>query len=154
MLTKEDIIYSGQQTDRVIMACALGIEGEVIITIATFLDVFELLLNSEAIVCAADDCGSVEVLKDGEVVETLAINDAFLGSVLASSPDIMELVRRNPDNSLPELTDELRIKMSVVPGWAYDQSGFIPPPGWVLPPPRTPEEIEAARQAMQELRGL
>lgn len=153
MLTKEDIIYSGQTTDRVIMALALGIDGDVLLTFPTFVDVYELLLSCTSIVCNTEECDVVDLIKDGEVIETLSLNDPFMGSVLASSPDIMELVRRNPDNSIPELTVEMRIKMAVVPGWSYNQDGFIAPLGWVLPPERTPEQIEAARQAMRELRG-
>jgi hypothetical protein len=152
MLTKEHIIYSGQTTDRVIMALALGIEGDVLITIPTFVDIYELLLSSTSISCSREKCDVVNLLKDGEIIETLSLNDSFMGSVLASSPDIMEIVRRNLDNSIPELTVEIRTKLSVVPGWSYNEFGFVPPLGWILPPERTPEEIEIARVSMQKLR--
>jgi hypothetical protein len=153
MLTKEDIIYSNQETDRIIMAVAFGIDGEVLTTIPTFVDVYELLTEN-TIVCSTENCDTVNIVKNNEVIETIYLNDSFLGSILSSSPDIMELVRRNPDNSIPEMTPEIRTKMSVVPGWTYDESGFIPPSGWVLPKERTPEEIEAMRKKMQELRDM
>jgi hypothetical protein len=153
MLTKENIIYSNQETDRVIMAIALGIDGEVLSTLATFVDVYEML-TTNTIVCSTENCDTINIVKDNEIIETIYLNDPFLGSILSSSPDIMELVRRNPDNSIPEFTDEIRTKMAVVAGWTYDESGFIPPTGWVLPPPRTPEEIEEMRKKMQELRDM
>jgi hypothetical protein len=153
MLTKEDIIYSNQETDRIIMAVAFGIDGEVLATIPTFVDVYELLTES-TIVCSTENCDTINIVKNNEVIETIYLNDSFLGSILSSSPDIMELVRRNPDNSIPEMTPEIRTKMSVVPGWTYDESGFIPPSGWVLPKEYTPEEIEAMRKKMQELRDM
>lgn len=152
MLTKEDIIYSGQETSRVVMALALGIDGDVLIAIPTFVDVYELLLSSTSIVCSDEECGTVDIIKDGEVIETLSLNDPFMGSVLASSPDILEIVRRNPDNSFPELTDEVRTKMAVTPGWAYDESGFILPAGWILPPAKTDAQIKDSRKALQDLR--
>jgi hypothetical protein len=153
MLTKEDIIYSGQETPRVIMALALGIDGDVLIAIPTFVDVYELLLSSTSIVCSDEECGTVDIIKDGEVIETLSLNDPFMGSVLASNPDVLEIVRRNPDNSFPELTDEIRTKMAVTPGWTYDESGFITPDNWILPPARTASQIEAARKMFQDIKG-
>jgi hypothetical protein len=153
MLTKEDITYSLQETDRVIMAVAFGIDGEVLITIPTFVDVYELL-TTNTIVCSTENCDTINIVNNDEIIETIYLNDPFLGSVLSSSPDIMELVRRNPDNSIPEMTPEIRTKMSVVPGWTYDESGFIPPAGWVLPNERTPEEIEEMRKKIQELRDM
>jgi hypothetical protein len=153
MLTKEDITYSLQETDRVIMAVALGIDGEVLITLPTFVDVYEMLTEN-TIVCSTENCDTIDIVKDDEVIETIYLNDPFLGSVLASSPDIIELVRRNPDNSIPEMTPEVRTKMAVVPGWTYDESTFIPPAGWVLPRERTPEEIEEMRKKLQELRDM
>jgi hypothetical protein len=153
MLTKEDIIYSFQDTDRVVMAIALGIDGEVLSTLATFVDVYEML-TTNTITCATENCDTINIVKNDEVIETISLNDPFLGSVLASSPDIMELVRRNPDNSIPELTDEVRTKMAVVSGWTYNESGFIPPTGWVLPATRTPEELEEMRKKVQELKDM
>lgn len=148
MLTKADITYSGQETDRVIMAIALGIDGEVLITIPTFVDFYEFLLENTETVCADEDCSVVNYIKDGEVIETLSV-DPFLGSVLASKPDILEIIRRNPDNTLPERTEELRARVAVVPGWTYDSTGFIAPPGWVLPPLPTKEAQEQAQNRLQ-----
>ncbi len=145
MLTTEDITYSGQETDKVIMAIALGIDGEVLVAIPTFVDFYDLLVENTEVVCVTEDCTVVNYLKDGEVVETLSVS-AFLGSVLASNPDVLEIVRRNPDNTFPEITDELRTRMAVGPGWQYDSSGFITPPGWTLPPLPTKEKEEKLKE--------
>jgi hypothetical protein len=147
MLTKNDIVYSGQQTDRVIIAIAIGIEGEVLVALPTFVDFYEFLLENTEVVCLAQDCTIINYLKDGEVLETLSV-DAFLGSILASNPDIIEIVRRNPDNTLPEITDELRTRMAVGPGWQYNSTGFITPPGWTLPPLPTKEDEEKLRERL------
>jgi hypothetical protein len=149
MLTKNDIVYSGQQTDRVIMAIALGIEGEVVLTIPTFVDFYEFLLANKNVVCASEDCNVVNFVDGEEVIQTLFV-DSLWGSVLASNPDIMEIVRRNPDNSPAELTDELRTKMAVVPGWTYDESGFIPPEGWELLPLPTEEQVRALQNLREQ----
>jgi hypothetical protein len=149
MLTKNDIVYSGQQTDRVIMAIALGIDGEVVLTIPTFVDFYEFLLANKTVVCVTDDCDVVNFVNGDEVVETLSV-DPLWGSVLASNPDIMEIVRRNPDNSLIELTDEIRTKMAVVPGWTYDSTGFITPEGWALLPLPTEEQVRALQNLREQ----
>jgi hypothetical protein len=149
MLTKNDITYSGQQTDRVIMAIALGIDGEVVLTIPTFVDFYEFLLENRTVVCAADDCSVINFVDGEDIIETLSL-DSFWGSVLASNPDIMEIVRRNPDNSFAELTDELRTKMAVVPGWAYDDTGFITPEGWELRPLPTEEQIRVLQNLREQ----
>lgn len=127
------------------MAIALGIDGEVLITIPTFVDFYEFLIENTEVACLAQDCSVINYLKDGEVVETLSVS-AFMGSVLASNPDIFEIVRRNPDNTFPEITDNLRTRMAVVPGWKYDDTGFIAPPGWTLPPPPTEEAKEQVKR--------
>jgi len=145
MLTNSDILFSGQPTDKVIMAMALGIDGDVLITIPTFVDFYEFLLENTDVVCVTEECTVINYLKDGEVIETLSVS-AFMGSVLASNPDILEIVRRNPDNTFPEITDELRTRMAVVPGWKYDSTGFIIPPGWTLPTSPTKETEEKIKR--------
>lgn len=147
MLTKNDIVFSGQETDRVIMAIALGIDGQVLVTFPTFVDFYEFLVENKNVVCATEECDVVNFIKDGEILESLEVG-GFWGSVLASNPDILEIMRRNPDNSLPEPTDELRTRLAVVPGWSYDEGGFITPPGWELHPMPTKEQ----QQKFKELR--
>ena len=147
MLTKADITYSGQKTDRVIMAIALGIEGEVLITLPTFVDFYEFLLENTDVACVTESCDVVEFRKEGGVLETLQV-DSFLGSVLASNPDILEIVRRNPDNTLVPMTDEIRTKMAVTPGWRYYGGEFIAPEGWTLPPLPTKEHQDALKKLL------
>ena len=132
MLTSEDFEYSSEITGRVAIAIALGIDGEVLVTMPTYVDFYEFLLDNPQVICVTEDCGTINFMSEEEVVETL-VTTPLLGSLLASNPDILEIVRRNPDNSFPEITETIRFKGYVVPGWKYDTSGFIAPEDWVLP---------------------
>jgi hypothetical protein len=139
MLTSQDISYSNEITGRVAIAISLGIDGEVLVTMPTYVDFYEFLLEHPQVVCVTEDCDTVNFMSEGTVVETL-VTTPLIGSILASNPDILEIVRRNPDNSFPEMTEELRFRGYVVPGWKYDSSGFIAPEDWVLPPDRKTEQ--------------
>ena len=152
MLNKADITYSKESVGRVGMAIAIGIDGEALVTLPTYVDFYEFLLENKEVVCATEDCSTVSFIKNGEVIETLVTN-SLMGSVLSSNPDILELGRQNPDNSMPEITEELRFRGYVVPGWGYGPEGFIAPEGWVMPPQRTAEEEERAKEVLKLREG-
>jgi hypothetical protein len=54
---------------------------------------------------------------------------------------------------MPEITEELRFRGYVVPGWGYGPEGFIAPEGWVMPPQRTAEEEERAKEVLKLREG-
>jgi hypothetical protein len=152
MLNSVDITYSDASEGRVAIAIAIGIGGEVLITLPTYVDFYEFLLENNEVVCVTEDCSTVNFVKNEEVIETL-VTTALMGSVLASNPDILEIVRRNPDNSIPEMNEDRRFKGYVVPGWGYSPEGFIAPEGWVMPPQRTAEEEERAKEVLKLREG-
>jgi hypothetical protein len=138
MLTNADVYFSGDMSKGVVMAIAFGIENEIVHTMPTYTFFYDLIQTSDSIVCDSDDCTSLKFLdKSGKTIETLT-TDPKLGSVLASSPKVFEILRRTPDNSAVEDTERFIKYRHVVDGWTYEGDEIIPPVGWYPAP--TPSE--------------
>lgn len=140
MLKESDVVYSGDLSKGTVMAIALGIDGEIVHTMPTYTFFYDAIKKAASIVCVTEDCSTIDFLnEDGSVFESLTAS-SFLGSVLASSPVVFELMRRLDDNSAVkdmELFNKLRF---VTPGWKYSGLEITPPPGWMPPVPSTSEQ--------------
>jgi len=149
MLKDSDIIYSGDLSKGTVMAIALGLDGEIVHTIPTYTFFYDAIKKASSIVCVTEDCSTIDFLnKDGSVFESLTTN-SFLGSILASSPVVFELMRRLDDNSAVkdmELFNKFRF---VTPGWTYSGKNIIPPKGWTPPKPPTSEDRDKLKLIQQ-----
>lgn len=125
MLTDNDIYFFwNKYPDRKHVAIAIGLNGKVIVDFATYID-FQFLLNyADQIVPFNKDCTIIRFMKNGFEVETLKTS-SFLGSLLCSNPDILEIYR--PPNQEQYLKNH-----GVTSGWLYDSEGnfSLPYEGW------------------------
>jgi hypothetical protein len=125
MITDTDIYFSPERfPGRPHIAIAFGIDGKNVADFVTYIDFFDLLKTSDKVTANNEDCSSISFIKNEEVVETLQTS-SFLGSLICSNPDILE-IHRPPDH------DQAERNRRVTPGWRYDEYGnfFIPYYGW------------------------
>ena len=126
MLTSEDFEWPPKRPKDALISLAFGIDGEIVYTLVTYVNFYELLTKTSSIRCKSDNCDVVEFWDESDnLIETLQAG-ALFGSVLASSPKIFVLVRRSKDNSTVEFMDERPWYRKVEPGWKYDESGILP----------------------------
>lgn len=129
MLTDTDIYFFWKENEKPEsiknhMALGFGINGKLIADMVTYVDFYELLINSDEIIPMNEDCSVVNFIKNGIVVETLKTS-SFFGSLLSSSPDFLPIYIFPND-------EQLNKNRKVVPGWLYDENGefSIPYEGW------------------------
>lgn len=126
MITIEDIQWPPQRPKEAIISLAFGIDGEIVHTLVTYVKFYNLIVNSDKIVCKSDNCDIVDFLdKQENIIETLYANP-LLGSILASSPKIFILSQRSEDNSKLINSGKHPWYRNVEPGWKYDESGILP----------------------------
>jgi len=129
MLTDTDIYFFWKENEspnviRNHMALGFGINGKLIADMVTYVDFYELLIDSDKIIPMNEDCSVVNFIKDGQTIDTLQTS-SFLGSLLCSEPDFLPIYIF-PNN------EQLEKNRRVVPGWLYDENGefFMPYEGW------------------------
>jgi len=129
MLTDTDIYFFWKENEspnpiKNHMALGFGINGKLIADMVTYVDFYELLIDSDEIIPMNENCSVVNFIKNGIVIDTLTTS-SFLGSLLSSSPDFLPIYIF-PNN------EQLEKNRKVVPGWLYDESGefSIPYEGW------------------------
>lgn len=125
MITDNDIYFFWDKyPERQQMALGFGVNGKLVAAFATYVDFYDLLFSSDEIVPVNEDSSIVNFIKNGEVIETLKTS-SFLGSLLCSNTDLLEMYRHpNPE--------QLAKNAGVGPGWLYDANGEfrLPYEGW------------------------
>lgn len=91
MITDTDIYYfPGRVPGITQMAMGFGINGKIICDLATYKWFFDLLVSLDSIEPVNEDASEVNFIKEGVVIETLKTS-SFLGSLLSSNPDFLEI---------------------------------------------------------------
>jgi hypothetical protein len=125
MITDEDFYYfPNKDPDRPAIAIAFGINGKVILDLPTYVDFYDLLMDADEVIGNNDDYSNISLVKNGNLLANIQTS-SFLGSLIASSPDILEIYR-------PPNFDQLQKNQSVSSGWLYDENGEfrLPYEGW------------------------
>ena len=125
MLTDNDIYYfTGKHPSKKVIAIAFGIDGKVILDMPTYTDFYEMLISADEIISNNEDFSNISLIKDGTTIETLQTS-SFLGSLIASNPDILVIFR-------PTNQEQFVKNQDVCSGWLYDENGKfrLPYDGW------------------------
>ena len=125
MLTDDDIYYfAGKHPERQVIAIAFGIDGKVVLDIPTYVDFYEMLILADQVTSNNDDYININLIKDNSIIETIQTS-SFLGSLIASNPDILVIFR--PPNS-----EQFEKNQNVCSGWMYDENRefHLPYEGW------------------------
>jgi hypothetical protein len=125
MLTDNDIYYFPDKHPGVpTIAIAIGINGKIIIDMPTYVFFYDILKSADSVVANNEDHSNISFIKNENVIETLQTS-SFLGSLLASKPDILEIFR-------PPNQDQYKKNSRVSSGWLYDSEGnfSLPYEGW------------------------
>jgi len=125
MLTDNDIYYfAGKHPSKQVIAIAFGIDGKVVLDMPTYTDFYEILISANEVISNNDDYSSISLMKDGNLIETLQTS-SFLGSLIASNPDIL-VIFKPPDQQ------QFIKNQDVCSGWLYDANGefYLPYEGW------------------------
>lgn len=126
MLTLDDVRWPPQKPKDAIIALAFGIDGEIVHTLVTYENFYELITTSASIVCKSENCDTVDFVNEFGCITNTLQADPLLCSVLASSPEIFVLLRRSKDNLQIVEPGKHPWYGRVEPGWKYDESGILP----------------------------
>jgi len=125
MLTDNDIYYfTGKHPSKQVVAIAFGLDGKVILDMPTYTDFYEMLISADEIINNNEDYSNISFIKNGTTIETLQTS-SFLGSLIASNPDILVIFR-------PPNQEQFVKNQDVCSGWLYDENGEfrLPYEGW------------------------
>lgn len=142
MKTINDILYVKAENpdDTGTLMLALGINGDVVYLLSTYVDLYELLISSTNIeenLNAPQGEFWIDIKKDGELLDTWSVTEE-LSALFRSSPDIIELGRA-PLPPVESLGDLRFIDV----GWKYDANfNITPPAGWTRPLISDPVSID------------
>lgn len=115
MITDNDIYWEKDKKATPFSAIGFGLDGVLVFDFPSYVDFYELLTTSDSVVNTTDDYTMIDFIKDGVVVETLHTSE-MLGSLICSSPDILELFREGQEEKAYE-------NRKVITGWLYDEDG-------------------------------
>jgi hypothetical protein len=149
MKNLNDIIYVKTENpdDTGTIMLALGIEGEVVYILTTYVWFYDLIKNNiiEENINSTNAHVLIDIKKDDTILETVECTEE-LSAILRSSPDIIEIVR----SPLPP-AESLGVVRWISKGWHYDSEYNITPPTWWKQPipvnqNLTEQQKEAARK--------
>jgi hypothetical protein len=134
MITDNDIYWEKDKNDKPFIAIGFGLDGILVFDMPSYVEFYDLLRTSDSMINTTENYTIIDFIKNGVVVETLHTSE-MLGSLICSSPDVLEIYR-------PPNEDQRNKNRGVMVGHTYDEFGNFTAPQSLTSSPMRPYDYK------------